>query len=73
MPTEIKALISFLALIMLACVVLTVAMSNDLDRCLAEQALPSIEPDKVIFMQGCMADDNKEYQCILMWREHDGY
>ena len=30
------------------------------------------EPDKVIFMQGCMADDNKEYQCILMWREHDG-
>lgn len=36
------------------------------------RAVPALEPDKVIFMQGCMADDNKEYQCILMWREHDG-
>lgn len=72
MAAEIKASISALALLLLACIVLMIAMSQDLESCLAKQVLPSIEPDKVIFMQGCMADDNKEYQCILMWREHDG-
>ena len=46
-----------------------ISVETELD---ALRAVPILEPDKVIFMQGCMADDNKEYQCILMWREHDG-